>query len=279
MTLSQRFSLRSVASAPAEAYFLIELCPDLLDVAWGEAHRRAGENAGDVAECATEVHAARIDGEFANLLLVRRPTHLENGQAALHLTEHLHIAKENDRVGERGDVRLGDRASSHQCRRRGREQPRDLLVLDERRDADDEFPECLDGPTTLQCRQAVQCDASRLELLNDGLDADQPVLETGHLGVVADYTEQSVLLHAIEVDAPSDGVAEELLPALLEGEQQTALTIRGAAAEELGHGQRLPRSGGARDEDHRIPEEPTAAHLVEVRAPRRDPYVRRLLTK
>ena len=52
---------------------------------------------------------------------------------------------------------------------------------------------------------------------------DQVVLEAGDLRVVADDPQQAVALHLLEVDAPAGRVAEELLAALLEGEQQAAL--------------------------------------------------------
>jgi hypothetical protein len=56
-----------------------------------------------------------------------------------------------------------------------------------------------------------------------GLDADQPVLEAGHLRVVAHHAQQPFLLHALEIHPPASSVPEELVPALLEGQQQAPL--------------------------------------------------------
>src|SRR5215217_3581141 len=49
-------------------------------------------------------------------------------------------------------------------------------------------------------------DPPPLEVLDDALDADQPVLQAGGLGVFADDPEQSLPLHPLEVDPPADGV-------------------------------------------------------------------------
>src|SRR4051812_42835115 len=81
----------------------------------------------------------------------------------------------------------------------------------------------------------------------------------------------AALLHALEVEAPRGCVAEELILALLEGEEQAALARLEASDHELGHEQRLAGAGGARDEPDRITEEAAAAHLVELGDARGDP--------
>ena len=39
-----------------------------------------GQDAGDVAEGLADVHAAAVDGELADFLVVHRAAHLEHGQ-------------------------------------------------------------------------------------------------------------------------------------------------------------------------------------------------------
>ena len=65
------------------------------------------------------------------------------------------------------------------------------------------------------------------------LDRDQPVLETGDVGVIADDAQHAVALHLLEIEPPAGRVAHELVAALLEREQQAPLAIRRAALEEL----------------------------------------------
>ena len=109
------------------------------------------------------------------------------------------------------------------------------------------------------------------------LHRDQVVLERGRLGVDADQLEPAVGLHGLEVDAPAQGVAEELVAALLEGEEQRALAGLGPAADELGGQQRLAGPRGAGDQDDRVAEEAAAAHHVQLGDARADPDVRRPL--
>jgi hypothetical protein len=47
------------------------------------------------------VHRARVDIELANPLVVDGTPHLEHGQAALHLAEHLDVPQQDDRIRER----------------------------------------------------------------------------------------------------------------------------------------------------------------------------------
>ncbi len=58
-----------------------------------------------------DVHAAAVDVELADLFVVRRAAHLEDGEAAAHLAEELDVAEQNDGVADRRYVRLGDRGA------------------------------------------------------------------------------------------------------------------------------------------------------------------------
>jgi hypothetical protein len=81
------------------------------------------------------------------------------------------------------DVRLGHRGAAEQRRRRGREQARHFVVLDEGRQSDHELTEALAVADALQGRKAVDGHAVRLELVDLGLHRHQVVLEAGHLGI------------------------------------------------------------------------------------------------
>src|SRR5690349_9112938 len=116
-----------------------------------------------------------------------------------------------------------------------------------------------------------------LELLHGPLDGQQPILEARDFRIVTHDAELTLALHALEVDAPADRVPEELLAALLEGEQETPLPDRCPAVEKLGHGERFPRAGGPRDQSDGIAEETAAAHVVEFLVPARHAHVRRFL--
>ena len=105
------------------------------------------------------------------------PRILSTVSAAAHLAEHLDVAQQDDRVGHRRDVRLGDRRAAQQRRGRRGEEAGHLLVLDERREADDELAEAARRRDALERGEAVDRDAVRLELLDDLLHADQVVLE------------------------------------------------------------------------------------------------------
>ena len=64
-------------------------------------HWRAGKYSSDVSEWATHAHAALVDGELADGLVVRGAAHLEHGEPTLHLAEHLDVAQQDDGVRER----------------------------------------------------------------------------------------------------------------------------------------------------------------------------------
>ena len=58
-----------------------------------------------------------------------RAPHLEHVQGAGHLTPDLHVLQEQDRVGDGGDVGVGDRVAAHELLRGVREEAGDLLLL------------------------------------------------------------------------------------------------------------------------------------------------------
>src|SRR6185369_3928446 len=94
--------------------------------------------------------------------------------------------------------------------------------------------------------------------------------------IVAHDAELAVALHLPEVHAPSGGVARELIPALLEREEETLLAIGRSTLQELRDRKRLARSRRAGDERHGITEKSSTAHLIELRIARRDALVGRL---
>src|SRR5206468_2491878 len=228
--LQTRISARwSVLGSLAPINLFVVLRPHALDIAWRNVHWRTTQNPGDVSKCATHLHSTLADGELANGLVVRGAAHLEHGQAALHLAEHLDIAEQNYRIGESRDAGLRNRIATHQRAGSRGEHSRDLLVLDERRQPDHELAERLESSNVLERRQTVESDTFRPEIIDDSLDRDEPVLETGEIGVIAHDAQHSILLHLLEIESPASRVAHELIPTLLEREQQTLLAIRPAA--------------------------------------------------
>src|SRR5688572_17009948 len=79
---------------------LFEEALEPLDLAGGDVLGVAGEDPADGAEGLPDVHAAAVDGELADVLVVQRAAHLQNGEAALHLAEGLDVTQEDDRVGD-----------------------------------------------------------------------------------------------------------------------------------------------------------------------------------
>src|SRR4051794_39293560 len=92
----------------------------------------AGEDADDVAELLSDVHAAPVDRVLADGRVVTRAAHLEKYDAAQHIAERLDVPKQDDGIGERRDVLLRHRAAAEQRRSGGAEQARRLLQLEER---------------------------------------------------------------------------------------------------------------------------------------------------
>src|SRR5207237_4811884 len=153
----------------------------------------------------------------------------------------------------------------------------DLLVLDERRETDDQFAKGLHRADTLERRETVERYSIRLELFDGALNGKEPILEARDFRIIAEYAQPAFALHALEIHTPSVGIAEELLAALLEREKKTSLAHGRSAVQELRHRERLPGPGCTGDEDHRIAEESAAAHLVQLAAARRDANIRRML--
>src|SRR5687767_7383761 len=240
-------------------------------------HRFPAQNPCRVPEWPSHMHPALVDMEFAYPLVVHRPAHLQHGHSTLHLAEHLNVSQKNDGIGECRYVSLGDRAAAEQAGSRRGAETCDLLMFDKRRDANDEFAKRFDGADPFKGGETVDSDAIRLELFNRRLDVDQPVLEPHHLRVIADHAQRSVPLHLIEIDSPRRRIAEQLLPALLESQQQAPLAMLRSTLQELGYCERLPRSRRTGDQDDGIAEEATAAHLVESCVSGRNADVRRLL--
>src|ERR1041385_4970811 len=108
-------------------------------------------------------------------------------------------------------------------------------MLDERREPDHELAKCLRRAVTLERREAVECNALRLKLLDDLLNLEQPVLEPLDFRIVTDHTQQSVLLHRLEICAPARRITEQLRSAFLEREQQAALANGRATPKKLRH--------------------------------------------
>ena len=128
-----------------------------------------------------------------------------------------------------------------------------------------------------QGREAVDRDAMGSEVIDLLLDPDQMILQGRRLRVFADDAEQALGLHLLEVDPPAGRVAEELLPALLEGEQEATVPGVDARGQVFGRDQGLARAGRPGDQDHRIAEEAAAAHPVQLGVPGRDPRHRGFL--
>src|SRR5688500_20224863 len=58
-----------------------------IDLGGVEASGATGKNAAHVAEGLADMHALAVDGELADVLVVHRAAHLEDGQSATHLPE------------------------------------------------------------------------------------------------------------------------------------------------------------------------------------------------
>jgi hypothetical protein len=101
-----------------------------------------------------------------------------------------------------------------------------------------------------------------LEFFNSLFHLYQMVFDSRALLIFANHHKISLFLHLPKVDSPTGGVAEELLPALLKGKEQTPLTLLRTARNEFSHREGLAGSGGTGDQNHRILEEPTATHAI-----------------
>src|SRR5688500_5708221 len=228
------------------------------------------QDAHDVAERLADVHPRSVDRVPSEGRIVPRAAHLEQDEAPEYLSVHLGVAQQDDRIGERGDVLLGDRAATEQRRRRRREQARRLLHLQVRGEADDELAEAAKRRDALQGRQAVHGDTVRLDLGDKLLHLDEVILHRHRMRIAVEHHQPSGLLERREVESPRRRVAEELILALLEGEEQAPLARGASARDELRDEQRLARPGRPRREHDRVAEESASAHLVQRRDARGD---------
>ena len=145
------------------------------------------------------------------------------------------------------------------------EQARDLLVLDERGQADDELAEALQRRDPLQRREAVDRHAVGPELLDLLLHADQVVLQGGGLGIVADDLAAAPRPPSARSRRPSPwrcGRAARGSPRRRRaGSARPPRRRRRGTAVVISV---LPVPVGPGDQDDRVAEEPAAAHLVEL---------------
>jgi hypothetical protein len=226
----------------------------------------------DAAERRLDVKARAVDQVLADVFLVRRAAHLQHGQPAPHLAVKLDVAQEDDRVGDRRDVRLRDRlAPGREHRGRVREQAGDLEMLDRARQRDHELAERLRRGHSLERGHAVDRDPLRREREDVSLQLDEVILEAHHLGVATDDAEEASLLRRLEVDPPRAGVARELLAALLGPEEQTSFAGLDRGLHVLRDHQRLARAGRPAHQDDRVPVHAAAAHPIELGNARGDP--------
>ena len=220
---------------------------------------------------------AAVDGEFADVLVVHGTAHLEHRDPAPHLAVDFDVSEQDDGIGQRGDVRLRHRRAACERGRCCRKEPGNLLVLDKGGHADDELAEATDGAHALKGGEAVHRDPVRPEFGNEILDGDQMIFQTRRLRIDTVDLEFALRFHLLEVDAPANRIAEKLLAALFECQQQTALIAVDAAGQELRREQRLARAGRPGDEHNRVAEEAAAAQAVEVGVARGNAQVGRAL--
>ena len=68
-------------------------------------------------------------------------SHLEHVQGPGHLAADLHVLEQQDRVGDRGDMGIGDRVAAHELFGGIREETGDLLLLGVTSDPDHKLTE------------------------------------------------------------------------------------------------------------------------------------------
>jgi len=83
----------------------------------------------EVGEGIFDLRAIACDHEFADALVVPGTTHLEHVEGPGHLAADLHVLQQQDRVGDRGDMGVGDRVAAHELLRGVREKAGDLLLF------------------------------------------------------------------------------------------------------------------------------------------------------
>ena len=101
----------------------------------------AGDDPLEVGEGILDLRTIAGDHEFADALVVLGAAHLEHIQRPGHLTANLHVLQHQDRVGDGGDVGVGDRVAAHELLRGVREEAGDLLLFGIAGHADHELPE------------------------------------------------------------------------------------------------------------------------------------------
>ena len=163
---------------------------------------------------------------------MHRAAHFQDGDAAPHLAVDLHVAQQDNRVGEGGDVRLRHRFAAVQGGRRRGEQARHLFVFDVRGETDDELAEAAQTGNALHCRETINRNAGRLILFDGLFHGQEVVFEAPRFGVLADDFQVALTFTRHEINAPPRRIADKLFAALLEGEEQTALPLFRAAPPE-----------------------------------------------
>jgi len=83
----------------------------------------------EVGEGIFDLRAVARDHEFADALVVPGTTHLEHVEGPGHFATDLHVLQQQDRVGDGGDMGVGDRVATHELLRGVREEAGDLLLF------------------------------------------------------------------------------------------------------------------------------------------------------
>jgi hypothetical protein len=197
--------------------------------------------------------------------------HLQHHQAAMHEFPLLDVTQQNDRIGQRRNMLLARALSADQGFVGRGTETRDLPLLDERGEADEELAESDLGRDAFQCRKTVDGDAIRLEFLDQGLNGQKMVRQALRLGIKADDLQFAVRFHLLEVHAPALRVAEKLAATFLIPDQEGASALRHAAGKEMRHQQSLAGARGAADQRDTVAEKTAGAHFVEFVIPAGDP--------
>ena len=79
-----------------------------------------GEDTGYIAEGFTNMGALAVNGVLPDLLVVHGTPHLQDRYPPSHLPIHLHVAEQDDRISDSGNMRLPYRGSLNQAGSCGR---------------------------------------------------------------------------------------------------------------------------------------------------------------
>src|SRR5579885_430114 len=224
------------------------------------------------------MHSLGINKKLADSAVVLRSSHFKDGNAAPHFSECLNVAQQNNRVRYARDVRFGYSRSAQQGRGRRRKQTGNLLVLEIGRESKNKFPEGAQRRDALQRRQTIDGDSGRLKLLDLLFDSQQVIFRPCHFRVLAQNAQTTARFELGKINAPSQGVAIELVAALFECEQQTFF-IFAEGGKELGGCQGLSSAGSSGYEHNRIAIKAAAAHGIQFGNARGDALVRRFLAQ